>query len=95
MRTAAHGVCTWGTDTPSELTGVMVTARVADSGGSGAQPQPGSGAGAPAGCGAEPREEKFDRFLRCFEQIVIKTFATTFLIEQSMLSALCHFSCCC
>ena len=73
-----------GGDTPSELTGVMVTARVADSGGSGAQPQPGSGAGAPAGCGAEPREEKKWPFLRCFEQIVIKTLRPSLRADSAI-----------
>ena len=43
-------VWSWGGDSLSGLTGMMVTTWVADLGS-------GSGAGAPAGCGAEPREK--------------------------------------
>ena len=47
-----------GAATPMQrMTGMMVTARVADSGGSGALAPGGVWGRAPAGCGAEPREE--------------------------------------
>ena len=48
---ACSSSSTRGCDDGSGATGMMVTVRVADSGGSGAR--------APAGCGAEPREENF------------------------------------